>query len=140
MFSFQKLEVWQMAKKMVVEIYEMTSKFPPEERFGLTSQINRAAVSVASNIAEGSGRTSYKDQAHFTQTAYGSLMEMACQIEIAKELGFISGEQLERMLTSVVPIADKLSALRGSQLRRSSSQRLTLGHKPSTFNPQRSSK
>jgi four helix bundle protein len=71
MFSFQKLEVWQMAKKMVVDVYEMTSKFPPEERFGLTSQINRAAVSVASNIAEGSGRTSYKDQAHFTQTVEG---------------------------------------------------------------------
>jgi four helix bundle protein len=119
MFSFQKLEVWQMAKKMVVDVYEMTSKFPPEERFGLTSQINRAAVSVASNIAEGSGRTSYKDQAHFTQTAYGSLMEMACQIEITKELGFISSEQLKQMLTSVVPIADKLSALRESQLRRS---------------------
>jgi four helix bundle protein len=119
MFSFQKLEVWQMAKKMVVEIYKMTSKFPPEERFGLTSQINRAAVSVASNIAEGSGRTSYKDQAHFTQTAYGSLMEMACQIEITKDLGFISSEQLKQMLTSVVPIANKLSALRESQLRRS---------------------
>ena len=118
MFSFQKLEVWQMAKKMVVEVYEMTSKFPAEERFGLTSQINRAAVSVASNIAEGSGRTSYKDQAHFTQMAYGSLMEMACQIEITKELGFISSEQLKQMLTSVVPIADKLSALRQSQLRR----------------------
>jgi len=118
MFSFQKLEVWQMAKKMVVEVYEMTGKFPSEERFGLTSQINRAAVSVASNIAEGSGRTSYKDQAHFTQMAYGSLMEMACEIEITKELGFISSEQLEKMFTSVVPIADKLSALRKSQLRR----------------------
>ncbi len=82
MFSFQKLEVWQMAKKMVVEVYKMTQTFPSGERFGLTSQINRSAVSVASNIAEGSGRTSYKDQAHFTETAYGSLMEMACQIEI----------------------------------------------------------
>ena len=119
MFGFQKLEVWQMAKKMVVEVYEMTSKFPPQERFGLTSQINRAAVSVASNIAEGSGRTSYKDQAHFTQTAYGSLMELACQTEIAKELGFVSSAKTQEMLDSIVPIADKLSALRVSQLRRS---------------------
>ena len=117
-FGFQKLEVWKMAKNMVTQVYGITNNFPPEERFGLTSQINRAAVSVASNIAEGSGRISYKDQAHFTQTAYGSLMELACQLEIANELGFIGGEELDQMLGCIVPIADKLSALRASQLRR----------------------
>lgn len=128
-FAYQKLEVWQMPKSMVVFVYEITSKFPSEEKFGLISQINRAAISVASNIAEGSARTSYKDQAHFTQTAYGSLIEVACQFEIAKELGFIDSSKLDEILDRIVPIADKLSALRKSQLNR-------LIHKPSTINSQ----
>ncbi|MDP3028829.1 MAG: four helix bundle protein [Deltaproteobacteria bacterium] len=118
MFSYQKLDVWQMAKKLIVFIYEITRNFPQEEKYGLVSQINRAAISVASNIAEGSGRTSYKDQAHFTQTAYGSLMEIACQFEIAKDLGFIDDLQLDNILNRIVPLADKLSALRKSQLNR----------------------
>jgi four helix bundle protein len=117
-FSYQKLDVWQMAKKLIVFIYEITRNFPQAEKYGLVSQINRAAISVASNIAEGSSRTSFKDQAHFTQTAYGSLMEVACQFEIAKDLGFIDDLQLDNILKRIAPLADKLSALRKSQLNR----------------------
>jgi len=127
-FAYQKLEVWQMTKQMVVDIYRITKQFPSEERFGLISQINKAAISVASNIAEGSGRTSFKDQAHFTQNAYGSLMEIACQFEIAEELEFIERKELGELLDKIAAIADKLSALRKSQLKR-------LIHKPSTINP-----
>lgn len=79
-FPFEKLDVWQEASSFVKRVYMMTRAFPAEEKFGLASQLNRAAVSVASNLAEGSCRVSFKDQAHFSQLAYSSLMEAACQI------------------------------------------------------------
>jgi four helix bundle protein len=105
-----------LAKDLVKDIYALTKTFPAEERFGLTAQINRAAISVASNIAEGSGRVSRKDQAHFTQLAYGSLMEVACQLEIAQELGFLSETELGSVFSTIKAIAKKLSALRSTQL------------------------
>ena len=115
-FVFHKLQVWHLAKELVKVVYAFTKGFPVDEKFGLVSQINRAAISVASNIAEGSGRTSRKDQAHFTQLAYGSLMEVACQLEISMELGFISDEGLQTLNRSIQVLAEKLSALRSSQL------------------------
>ena len=87
-FVFEKLEVWQLAKELAVELYGATKKFPVEERYGLVSQINRAVISVVSNIAEGASRTSKKDRAHFYQIAYSSLMEVAAQLIIAYELTF----------------------------------------------------
>ena len=65
LFPFEKLEVWQLAKELALNIYNISKKFPSNEQYGLTSQINRAAISVASNLAEGSSRTSQKDQAYF---------------------------------------------------------------------------
>jgi len=118
MFAFEKLDVWKMAKSMVVKTYKLTKIFPGDEKFGLVSQLNRAAVSVASNLAEGSGRTSYKDQAHFTQLSYSSLMEVACYLEIAKELGFIKDIHMQNLTQDIVNLANKLSALRKSQLKR----------------------
>ena len=115
-FVFHKLRVWHLAKELVKDVYMLTKSFPVEERFGLAAQINRAAVSVASNIAEGSGRVNRKDQAHFTQLAYGSLMEVACQMEIAQELGFLSEDSLKSVSSSIKTVAEKLSALRSSQL------------------------
>jgi four helix bundle protein len=115
-FVFHKLRVWHLAKDLVKAVYALTKTFPAEERFGLSAQLNRAAISVASNIAEGSGRVSRKDQAHFSQLAYGSLMEVACQIEIAHDLNLISEEGLQSILSSVKSVAEKLSALRSSQL------------------------
>lgn len=115
-FVFHKLRVWHLAKDLVKAVYALTKTFPAEERFGLAAQINRAAISVVSNIAEGSGRVSRKDQAHFTQLAYGSLMEVACQMEIAHDLGFLSEERLQPILSSIKTVAEKLSALRTSQL------------------------
>ncbi len=90
LFPFEKLEVWQLAKDLVIGIYRATRLFPESERYGLVSQIQRAAVSVASNLAEGASRTSKKDQAHFSQIAYGSLTEVLCQLIIARELGYLA--------------------------------------------------
>ena len=105
-----------MAKDLVLDIYKLTKTFPTEEKFGLISQISRAAISVASNIAEGSGRISRKDQAHFSQLSYGSLMELACQLEISKELGFIKEQEWQSASEKIEAIAVKLSRLRSSQL------------------------
>lgn len=74
-FAYEKLSVWQDARVLIRSVYALTRAFPKSEMFGLISQINRAAVSVACNLAEGSARMSAKDQAHFSQPAYSSLME-----------------------------------------------------------------
>ena len=73
-YSFEKLEVWKEARELVVWIYSITKEYPSEEKFGLVTQLRRAAVSVVSNLAEGSSRKSAKDQAHFSQIAYSSLL------------------------------------------------------------------
>ncbi|MDD2852674.1 MAG: four helix bundle protein [Desulfuromonadaceae bacterium] len=114
-FTYHKLQVWYLAKDLVIEVYRITGCFPVEEKFGLVSQLNRAAVSVASNIAEGSGRTSRKDQAHFTQLAYGSLMEVACQIEIACDLGFMDENEYLQIARKIDTLSGKLSAFRSAQ-------------------------
>jgi four helix bundle protein len=116
-FVYHKLQVWHLSKDLVKDVYGITKGFPAEEKFGLVSQINRAAISVASNIAEGSGRTGRKDQAHFTQVAYGSLMEVACQLEIACDLGFASDMELNTVYMKINSLAEKLSALRTSQIK-----------------------
>ena len=100
---------------MVKQIYLITKKFPTEERFGLVSQLNRASVSVASTIAEGSARVGRKDQAHFYQIAYGSLMEVTCQLSIAYELGFVDLETKQILRQRIEEISNKLNALRKAQ-------------------------
>jgi four helix bundle protein len=89
MRNFRDLEVWQSAVLFVKRIYTITDTFPSEEKFGLVSQINRCAVSIPSNIAEGCSRTSQKDFSRFLQISLGSAFELETQIEIAKELGFV---------------------------------------------------
>ena len=89
-YSFEKLEVWVEAKEFAKRIYVLTSGFPDSEKYGLTSQLRRASVSVCSNIAEGSARQSYKDKSHFTTMAFSSALEVVNQLIISKELGFIS--------------------------------------------------
>ena len=118
MFAYEKLDVWQMAKSLIIKVYKLTRYFPDSEKFGLVSQVSRAAISVASNLAEGSGRMSYKEQAYFTQLAYSSLMEVACQLDIAKELGFIEEHHWKSVKPEIEDLSYKLSALRNSQLRR----------------------
>lgn len=85
--------------------------FPDSEKYGLSSQIKRAAISVASNIAEGSSRRSRKDQAHYTQIAYSSMMEVACQLIISKDMKLISDEKYAELRMKMEEIANKLNAL-----------------------------
>ena len=115
-FSFEKLIVWQNSRKLVKEIYDITDLFPKEERFCIIDQLRRAAISISSNLAEGSSRTSSKDQAHFTNLAYSSLMEVLNQLYIADDLNYISKEKLADLKIKISEISNQLNALRNSQL------------------------
>jgi four helix bundle protein len=117
-FAFEKLEVWQEARKLVVGVYRQTRAFPKAELYGMTSQLNRASISVANNLAEGSARTSLKDQAHFSNQAYGSLMETASDLIISSDLGFIQAEPSDALLNQAYDLAVRINNLRDSQLRR----------------------
>jgi len=88
--SFTDLKAWQESHRLALAIYRVTENFPPNEQYGLTSQLKRAASSVTSNIAEGFGRSSSKDTEHFFTMATGSLYEIKSQLLLAKDLGFIS--------------------------------------------------
>jgi four helix bundle protein len=120
MFRFEKLEVWQKASEHAARVYELTRTFPDNERFGLTSQMRRAAVSISSNIAEGSGRTSDVDFARFLKIAYGSLMEVVSQSQIAKIQGFLKQSDYELLYSESERVARMLSGLRASLLQRAS--------------------
>ncbi len=117
-FSFEKLEVWQMARKLAVRIYKQTQSFPNEEKYGLTSQIRRSALSIGSNIAEGSTRASAKDQAHFTTVAYGSLMEVFNHLIVAADLGYMNEDELKTYRQEIQSLSVKLSNLKASQVKR----------------------
>ncbi|MCA9124152.1 MAG: four helix bundle protein [Planctomycetales bacterium] len=119
MFRFEKLEVWQRAIAFADRVYEITRDFPSDERFGLTSQLRRAAVSVSSNIAEGSGRSSDKDFAHFVEIAYGSLMEVVSQGQIVVRRSYLPMEAHDEMYQHVEELARMLSGLKNSLLRSS---------------------
>jgi four helix bundle protein len=113
---FEKLRVWQSARSLIKNIYQTTKSFPRSEIYGLTSQANRAAVSVAANLAEGASRTSRKDQAHFSQIAYGSLMELACLLIVAVDLEFLPSDRESILRAEIELISRQLNALRASQV------------------------
>ena len=113
-YSFEKLDVYIEARAFVKSIYGVSGNFPEAERFALTAQIHRAAVSVTSNIAEGTSRTSNKDKAHFLEMSYGSLMEVVSQLQIAMDLGYISQQQYADLQPPIENISYKLYALRRS--------------------------
>ena len=115
-FGFEKLDVWKLARMLAREVYGVTSKFPDSERYGLTSQLRRSSVSIASNLAEGSSRTSYKNQAHFTTMAYGSLMELLNQLMISCDLGYLQDEDLALRREDIFKLSLKLNNYRNAQL------------------------
>ncbi len=117
-FSFEKLEVWQMARMLATDIYKRTQSFPAEEKYSLTSQIRRSALSVAANIAEGTTRITAKDQAHFTTIAFSSLMELFSHVIIASDLGYIKEDELNYHKQKIQPLSIKLSNLKASQVKR----------------------
>jgi four helix bundle protein len=93
MNSFRKLNAYIFAKDLVKQVYKLLEKFPREEQYALCDQLRRSVISLPSNIAEGTGRVSSKDQAHFFTIAYGSLMEVLAQMDVACDLGYISPDE-----------------------------------------------
>ena len=118
-FAFEKLSVWQNTRKLAILIYKTTRNYPNDERFGLVSQLRRAIVSVSSNITEGSSRVTSKDQAHFYNTSYSSLMEVLSQVILSNDLEFINTEQYEELRTIIEGISIQLNALRNAALKKS---------------------
>ena len=114
MFGFEKLEVWRKAIDLADEVYRATRGFPDYEKFGLANQMRRSAVSVSSNIAEGSGRSSNKDFIRFVEIAYGSTMELVSQLHIAQRQSFIERESARDLYRKCDEIARMLSGLKAS--------------------------
>jgi four helix bundle protein len=114
MFNFEKLDVWREAIALAGEVYEVTGSFPADERFGLTNQMRRAAVSVSSNIAEGCSRSSSADYSRFLEIAAGSAFEVVSQAEIARVQGFLSDEARDTLYRHGDKIVRMLSGLRRS--------------------------
>jgi len=110
-YSFENLEVWQMSRELVKDIYQVTSTFPQDEKFGLTSQFRRALISVSSNIAEGSTRWSKKDQSRFYEVAFGSLIEVLNQLILSTDLKFLLENQLTTLRAKTDHIGRMLNAL-----------------------------
>lgn len=110
-YAFENLEVWQKSRKLVISVYQLTDTFPNEERFGLTSQLRRASISVGSNIAEGSTRWSRKDQARFYEIAFGSLIEVLNQSILSNDLDFIQDDSLKSLRTEIDSIGQMLNSL-----------------------------
>ena len=111
-FYYRKLKVYHQSKQLVTNIYSLTRRFPLHEQYGLSNQIQRAAISIPSNIAEGMGRFSLKERIHFLEIAYGSLMEVMCQLEIAEQLNYITSDNLTEQECLVTEIASMLIGLR----------------------------
>ena len=112
--SYRDLIAWRKAMEFVTQIYKATTAFPPDERYGLTNQLRRAAVSVPSNIAEGQARFSPREFHHFLSQARGSLVEIETQLMIARNLGYLSEEQAEGLLTQAAELGRIINGLLGS--------------------------
>lgn len=116
MFNFEKLIAWQKAIDLADLIYSRTRQFPDDERFGLTSQMRRAAVSVSSNVAEGSSRSSQVDFARFLEIAGGSNFELVSQGFVAQRQGFLSAAEFAAIYAACEEESRILSGLRSSLL------------------------
>lgn len=119
MARFKNLIVYQKSKDLVMQVYALLKQFPDEERFALCGQIRRAAISIPSNIAEGMARMSNKDQSHFLNIAYGSLMELYAQLDIAHDLGYLTQDEfikIERNIEEIDKMIIALSFIRKQNL------------------------
>ena len=115
-YQFEKLNAWQESRKMVLAVYQLLKKFPSEERFALCDQLRRAAISVPSNIAEGNGRMAVKEQIHFLEIAFGSVMEIYSQLQLAVDLGYISDEDFKQVKPLTYNTSKLISGLRSSKV------------------------
>lgn len=112
LFSFENLEVYKAARILVRDVYRLQHKFPKYETYALGDQVRRSASSVTSNIAEGSGRNSFKEKSHFIEIAYGSLMEAFSQLQIAQDLGYLTEIEINTIRPQFINVAKMLSGLK----------------------------
>ena len=119
-YQFEKLNAWQESRKLVVATYQLLKKFPKEEQFALCDQLRRAVISVPSNIAEGNGRVAIKEQIHFLEIAFGSVMEVYCQLQLALDLGCISDDDFNQIKPIINNTSKLISGLRSSKVAQSS--------------------
>jgi len=111
-FPFEKLDVWKNAIELSKMVYDLTKSFPGDEKFGLTSQLRRSAVSVSSNIAEGTSRNTFTSKSHFVTVAFSSLMEVMSQLILANELRFIQKDDLIPFREKIAHISNQLNNLK----------------------------
>ncbi|WP_297072573.1 four helix bundle protein [uncultured Duncaniella sp.] len=116
-FNYERLTLWQKSRLLVKTIYTLTRSFPNEEKFALTDQIRRAVVSIASNIAEGSGRFSGKEKLHFLSVAYGSLTELSCQLTLACDMNYLGHDQFGSIRLQIEELARIMSGYREAIIR-----------------------
>ena len=115
-YYFEKLNVWQQSRQLVVQVYKLLERFPEEERYALCNQLRRAVISVPSNIAEGTGRIAVKETVHFLEIAYGSLMEVYCQLQLAVDLHYITESDFKNIKPLIYTVTKLLSGFRKSKL------------------------
>lgn len=111
MQDYKKLIVWKRAHELTFSIYKVSSKFPKEELYGLTSQMHRACISISSNIAEGCGKDGGAELSRFLQIALGSAFEIEDQLLLAKELSFLESHDYEKLGKQVIEVKKMLAAL-----------------------------
>ena len=121
-YVFENLSAWKESRKLVVTVYQLLDRFPKFENYALCDQIRRSIVSVPSNLAEGSGRISAKEQLHFYEISYGSLMEAYNQLILAADLKYIGEENLEDLKPQIDSVARMLNGLRSSLLKKLNSK------------------
>jgi four helix bundle protein len=107
----EDLRVTESARELAIQVYRATSRFPASERFGLTSQMRRAAVSISSNIAEGCGRSGIRELIHFLHVALGSASELECQLRLAVGLALLAGSEAAPLLTQTCDVKKMLAGL-----------------------------
>ncbi len=114
LFSFEKLEVYQLSRRLIKDVYGVIDQLPQCEKFALGQQLQRSIVSVASNIAEGGGRISYDDKIRFIEFSYGSLLEAYCQMQLCNDLGYISEDRFKGFKPQFFAISKLLKGLKQS--------------------------
>jgi four helix bundle protein len=115
-FSFEKLIAWQKSRELALQIYKVTKTFPKEEQFGIISQMRRCAISIASNLAEGSGRNSMKDKARFSEIAFGSALELLNQLILCYDFEYITENEYSEIREKIAEVTLLIDGLRKSQL------------------------
>ncbi len=114
-YNYKDLDLYKAAKDLVLSVYALLRKFPKEEQYALSDQLRRAVISIPSNIAEGLGRVSTKEQIHFLEIAYGSLREVDSQLDIAKDLAYISDEELVEIENKLEKVAALIAGMRNQR-------------------------